>query len=127
MSYAFDSTGALNGEGRTPNLPKPKRVRAIQPKFHTEILICDSGWIRAIQYDTETNILDAHLVDGSRYRYRDISSWTFACVVTAKSSGATFNLLIKWRAFTKLPVVKKLRLVQLDGANVRSGIRSDTY
>lgn len=79
------------------------RPKADRPKFEAQIDITDSDWIDSIQYDTETQVLDANLRNGKRYRYRDVSPLAFSRVVTAKSSGKAFNEEIKKLSFRSLP------------------------
>lgn len=80
----------------------PLRRYLVKPKFHTEIGIDDSTWIKTIQYDPNTKVLEAHLRSGKRYRYRNVSTTAFAKVITARSSGRAFNSLIKPKNFVDL-------------------------
>ena len=80
------------------SLPKLDR-----PKFEAAISVSDSGWVDTIFYDPKTQVLDAHLLSGQRYRYRDVGSLTFARVVTSKSVGKAFNKYIKPLPSKKLP------------------------
>lgn len=70
-------------------------MTTLRPKFQTCIKIEDSDWIDNIQYDPTLGTLDANLKNGTRYRYYNVSTFRFAEVVTAKSSGKAFNKLIK--------------------------------
>lgn len=79
------------------------RKRPDRPLFHRIIEIEDSTWIKAVEYDPETLVLDAHLLNGSRYRYRSVSPSQFAQVVTAKSSGSAFNSTFRNLPYKKLP------------------------
>ena len=82
-----------------------------RPNFKTRIEITDSDWIDNIQYDPITLILDANLRNGTRYRYVNVWTDTFAQVVTAKSSGRAFNRLVKGKFQSrKLPALKNKRL-----------------
>lgn len=80
-----------------------KTKRPDRPKFQAEIKIEESDWIDAIEYDPETFVLDAKLLNGNRYRYRDVSPLAFSRVVTARSSGQAFNAEIRPLRCTKLP------------------------
>lgn len=73
-----------------------------KPVFHGEITLADSSVIQAVKYDVNNNILDVKLQSGKAYRYRDISSWDFSNLVTAKSAGAVYNNNIK-RSWTGDP------------------------
>jgi len=83
-----------------------------RPKFHAEIDILDSDWIHTIKYDPETLVLDAKLLNGSRYRYRDVPHSSFARVITAKSSGQAFNKYVKPLGHKTLP-----RTYRMNGSN----------
>lgn len=80
-----------------------RTVKLARPKFERAIHVSDSDLVDLIQYDTETQVLDATLKSGQRYRYREVAPVTFAHVVTAKSVGQAFNTYIRNRAYTKLP------------------------
>ncbi len=100
MAYC-DTRGCTNPNCEPDEIAlKPKADR---PKFEAEIQLTDSDWIKTIQYDAETMVLDAHLRNGKRYRYRDVSPLVFARVVTAKSSGKVFNSEVKKLSHRTLP------------------------
>lgn len=83
--------------------------RLPQPKFQRDFTIVGSNLVKKVQYDPKTYILDATLLTGERYRYRDVRPKDFAEFITAKSPGNAFTKHIKktWygsvRAYTKLP------------------------
>lgn len=88
-------------------LTRSKRERLPKPKFHRMLAVFDSDWIQAIQYDPDLYVLDATLLNGYRYRYREVGPELFALVITAKSVGSAFNELLKPRPFTRLPSQRK--------------------
>lgn len=91
-----------------PKTARERKPRLTQPKFEAVIEIVGSTWIKNIQYDVATKILDAELLKGGRYRYRGVNVADFTSVVCAGSSGAAFNKVIKGKyGHTKLPPAKK--------------------
>lgn len=67
----------------------------LKPRFSRTIKIVGSDVLDAVQYDPSTQILDAQLKNGQRYRYRDVWGGTFARLVTSASPGKIYNLEIK--------------------------------
>lgn len=62
-----------------------------RPRFTRIIEVPDSDWVKTIEYDPDTHVMDLELSQGERYRYRDIPAELFTRVITAKSVGCALN------------------------------------
>ncbi|HEY6019137.1 MAG TPA: KTSC domain-containing protein [Candidatus Paceibacterota bacterium] len=74
-----------------------------RPKFASEIELTDSSLIKKVRYDHLTNTLDVKLKSGQSYRYRAISVYSFARLVTLQSSGKVYNEEIKSWSYSGTP------------------------
>lgn len=74
-----------------------------RPKFGCEIEVRDSAAVRSLRFDPNSYVLDVTYKRGATYRYREISSRTFAHIVCAKSVGKTLNAWLKGKPSRKLP------------------------
>ena len=82
------------------------RKRLPKPKFHRDIEIADSSWIREVAYDPENEVLDLTTTT-YRYRYRDVSPTVFALLVTSGSVGKVYNTHLRHREALRLPLTEK--------------------
>lgn len=79
-----------------------------RPNFKAIITVEDSAFIQGVQYDHVKFIMDVQM-NQKCYRYKNVTPVEFAMLITSKSTGKTFNAVIKGKkTCTKL---KKLELV----------------
>ena len=67
---------------------------AERPSFKAIITVEDSQFIQGVQYDHVKFIMDLQMND-KVYRYRNVTPVEFAMLITSKSTGKTFNAVIK--------------------------------
>lgn len=73
-----------------------------RPNFKAIIEVFDSAFIQGVQYDHAKFIMDVQM-NKKVYRYRNVTPVEFAMLITSKSTGKTFNAVIKGKkASTKL-------------------------
>lgn len=61
-------------------------------KTKTEVV---SSQIKALEYDTETNILIVTFNQGKQYEYSDVSAEEFRKLIDSESIGKHFNMFFK--------------------------------
>lgn len=76
----------------TSNKVKGKMER---PKFDAIITVHDSTMIKGVQYDHKKFMLDVQFQGDAIYRYANVTPLEFAQLITSKSTGKTFNAVIK--------------------------------
>jgi KTSC domain len=64
------------------------------PKFDAIITVHDSAFIQGLVYDFRTLTMDVQMKSGL-YRYEGVVPLEFTMLVTSRSTGTTFNAVIK--------------------------------
>ena len=74
----------------------------MKPQFDAVISVFDSSFIQGVVYDHRTLTMDVQMKSGI-YRYKNITPMEFTMLITSKSTGTTYNAVIKGqKACTKL-------------------------
>lgn len=79
-----------------------------RPRFDAIIQVFDSTMIKGVQYDHNKLVLDVQFQQGTIYRYANVTPLEFAQLITSKSTGKTFNAVIK-----NVKKFKKLRRTEM--------------
>lgn len=79
-----------------------------RPKFDAIITVFDSTMIKGVQYDHKKLVLDVQFQGDAIYRYANVTPLEFTQLITSKSTGKTFNAVIK-----NVKKFKKLRRTEM--------------
>jgi hypothetical protein len=71
------------------------KERIARPKFDAIITVFDSTMIKGVQYDHAKFVLDVQFQGGKIYRYANVTPLEFTQLITSRSTGKTFNAVIK--------------------------------
>lgn len=79
-----------------------------RPRFDAVITVFESAMIKGVQYDHKKFVLDVQFIKGDIYRYANVTPLEFAQLITSRSTGKTFNAVIK-----NVKKFKKLRRTEM--------------
>lgn len=72
------------------------KVKKIErPRYDAIIQVFDSAMIIGVQYDHKKFVMDVQFKSKDIYRYANVTPLEFAQLITSKSTGKTFNAVIK--------------------------------
>lgn len=70
-----------------------------EPQFDAIISVHDSSFISGVVYDHKALVMDVQMArdgePGPIYRYENVTPLEFAMLITSKSTGRTYNAVIK--------------------------------
>lgn len=73
-----------------------------EPRFDAIITVYDSAMISGVVYDHTKFIMDIQFNSGKIYRYWNVTPLEFAMLITSRSTGKTFNAVIRDKKYELL-------------------------
>jgi len=83
----------MNNAARPHTSQTTKKMPRV--RYDAVIQVEDSTMITGIQYDHKKSVMDVQFAKGDVYRYLNVTPLEFTLLVTSRSTGKTFNSVIK--------------------------------